>query len=117
MDAGEEVEVEVLEADAFEAQEADFSSYSELELRPAQLFYGPEGRKAFEVLEKMEEVKELDSTSLDAVLRAWFMSLYQFSAASQADLPPDAPEDFKRNVNEVGRSPEVEFQLRIPFDT
>lgn len=105
----EALEVEVVEADDFLE---DFSSYSELELRPAQLFYGPEGRKAFEVLEKMEDVKELDSTSLDAVLRAWFMSLYQFSAASQADLPPDAPEDFRRNVKEVGRSAPkaVEFE-------
>lgn len=53
----------------------------------------------------MEDVKELESTTLDAVLRAWFMSLYQFSAANQAgELPPDAPEDFKRNVKEVGHS-------------
>lgn len=81
----------------------DFTAYSEAELRPAKLLYGPEGAPLFEVLDKMEDVKELGTTSLDAVLRAWFMSLYQFSAASQAgELPPDAPEDFKRNVKEVG---------------
>eukprot|EP00435_Cladocopium_sp_Y103_P025069 s492_g6.t1 len=81
----------------------DFTAYSETELRPAKLLYGPEGAPLFEVLEKMEDVKELGTTSLDAVLRAWFMSLYQFSAASQAgELPADAPEDFKRNVKEVG---------------
>lgn len=83
----------------------DFSAYSETELRAAKLLYGPEGAPLFEVLDKMEDVKELESTTLDAVLRAWFMSLYQFSAASQAgELPPDAPEDFKRNVKEVGHS-------------
>eukprot|EP00434_Breviolum_minutum_P033538 symbB.v1.2.029679.t1/scaffold3280.1/size59835/6 len=84
-------------------QAIDFSVYSEDELRPAKLLYGSEGAPLFEVLDKMEDVKEMGSTSLDAVLRAWFMSLYQFSAASQAgDLPPDSPEDFRRNVQEVG---------------
>ncbi|CAK9046565.1 Carboxypeptidase, partial [Durusdinium trenchii] len=81
----------------------DFSSYSQAELRPAKLFYGPEGSAIFEVLDKMEDVKELGSTSLDTVIRSWFMSLYQFSAASQAgEPPPEMPEDFRRNVKEVG---------------
>ena len=85
--------------------EVDLSSYSENERRPAKLFYGPEGAALFEVLDKMEDVKELDTTSLDRTLRSWFMSLYQFSAASQAGDPPlDAPEDVRRNVKEVGRS-------------
>ena len=79
-----------------------FSAYAEDERRPAQFLFGPEGRPLFELLDGMESVPEGDSTSLDAILRAWFLSLYQFSARA-GDVPEGAPADIRENIREVGR--------------
>ncbi|CAJ1338918.1 unnamed protein product [Effrenium voratum] len=108
---GEDVDIAVEVVD----NSMSFSAYAEDERRPAQFLFGPEGRPLFELLDGMESVQEGDSTSLDAILRAWFLSLYQFSARA-GDVPEGAPADIRENIREVGGALDADAIASVLLD-
>eukprot|EP00931_Biecheleriopsis_adriatica_P100586 TRINITY_DN75870_c0_g1_i1.p1 TRINITY_DN75870_c0_g1~~TRINITY_DN75870_c0_g1_i1.p1 ORF type:complete len:417 (-),score=93.71 TRINITY_DN75870_c0_g1_i1:12-1241(-) len=97
----------VSEAPSVAVPVLDLASFSEDERRPAAFFFDREGAELFDLFERLENVEIMgmaNVTQLDAVLRGWFMSIYQFTVASMGDLPPDAPEDVRRNIKDLGGS-------------
>jgi len=107
------LEPEVLEP------ELDLSAYSESERRPAQFLFGREGSNLFDLLDQLENIPDAGTTVLDEVLRAWFMAVYQLSAASgSAILPDTVPETVKTDIKELGGAvdPDVLATLLLEKD-